>query len=392
MRGSLVHRGKNRWALVLDLGYIADPTTGKRTRKQKWIKFAGTKKEAGDKLTEVVRAANRNEFVEPSKLTVIEWLRTWLEKSVKPPMRRPETYRVYKSIIETHIAPSTLALIPLQRLRGTDMERYYADLPGAAPASLSVHHAILHRALKKAVKDQLLSVNPAIDLDRRRPTKDRSRGAREHCWSAIEARRFIETAKMATPQVAAYSFLALDSGARKAELNGFTWPDLDLDTATLTIARQLDKAGLEPVFGVTKTGCARTVTLGDETITQLRIHKRTQAVLRMRNRTTYKDFGLIFAKEPEDLQTPEAALGQPLTTLSGARFSRLAKRAGVKRIKFHGLRHTCATLLLGAGTPVQVVSQRLGHAKVSMTLDTYAHALPTMQHDAAARLGQLLHG
>jgi integrase len=146
------------------------------------------------------------------------------------------------------------------------------------------------------------------------------------------------------------------------------------------------------VFGVTKTDRTRTITLGAETIAQLRDHRRAQAELRMRNRTSYKDFGLIFAKEPDDLQTPEAALGQPIATLSEARFVKLVKQANVKSIKFHGLRHTCATLLLEAGTPVNVVAQRLGHAKASMTLDTYAHALTNMQHDAAARLGALLHG
>ena len=114
--------------------------------------------------------------------------------------------------------------------------------------------------------------------------------------------------------------------------------------------------------------------------------------MKMKNRTSYKDFGLIFAREAEDLQTPEAELGQPLTTLSESRFVTLLKEAGVRQIKFHGLRHTCATLLLQAGTPVHVVSQRLGHAKASMTLDVYAHALENAQQDAAARLGALLHG
>lgn len=251
MRGSLVHHGKNRWSLVLDLGYVTDPATGKRKRQQKWISFHGTKTKAGERLTELVRAVNHNEFVEPSKMTLIDWLRTWIEKSVKPPMRRPETYRIYKSIIETHIAKSPVALILLQRLRGTDLERYYADLK-AAPASISVHHAILHRALRKAVKDRLLTVNPATDLERRRPTTDHT-AARLHCWTALEAQRFLTATQTAGAQSAAFFALALDTGARKSELHGLLWTDVDLDTGTLTIARQLDKAGVEPVFGCTKT-------------------------------------------------------------------------------------------------------------------------------------------
>jgi integrase len=106
---------------------------------------------------------------------------------------------------------------------------------------------------------------------------------------------------------------------------------------------------------------------------------------------TYKDFDLIFAKEPVDLQTPKASLGQPLTTLSEARFQRLVGDAGVRQIKFHGTRHTVATLSLQAGMPPHVVAARLGHSVMEL-MKTYAHALPNMQQDAASRLGALLHG
>jgi integrase len=112
----------------------------------------------------------------------------------------------------------------------------------------------------------------------------------------------------------------------------------------------------------------------------------------MKNRTTYEDHGLIFPKEAEDLQTPQAALGQAQNILSEARFKRIVKQAGVKAIKFHGLRHTSISLLLGAGVPVHVVAARVGHSDVSMTLNVYAHSLPNMQADAASRLGALLHG
>jgi len=196
---------------------------------------------------------------------------------------------------------------------------------------------------------------------------------------------------MADAQVAAFMYLALDSGARKAELAGLGWQHLDLENSMLTIERQLDEAGVEPVFGVTKTKKSRTLTLGAETVEQLRRHKQSQAELKMMNRTTYCDFGLVFAKEAIDLQTPKSRLGQPIETLSETRFQRLAAQAGVRRIKFHGTRHTCATLLLQAGVLPHVVAARLGHS-VQMLMSVYAHALPSAQADAAARLAGLLHG
>ncbi len=86
--------------------------------------------------------------------------------------------------------------------------------------------------------------------------------------------------------------------------------------------------------------------------------------------------------------------GHPLqlNNIGDREFAKLMKTAGVRRIKFHGLRHTCATMLLEARVPVHVVSKRLGHSKVEMTMEIYAHVLPHMQQEAAATLGKLLHG
>ena len=114
----------------------------------------------------------------------------------------------------------------------------------------------------------------------------------------------------------------------------------------------------------------------------------------MRNRVAYQDLGMLFAKEWGDLHGREDSLGLPLQSnnLGQREFARVLKAANVKRITIHGLRHTCATLLLKAGVPPQVVAQRLGHKRIEITLGIYAHALPSMQQDAARRLGALLHG
>ncbi len=126
----------------------------------------------------------------------------------------------------------------------------------------------------------------------------------------------------------------------------------------------------------------------------LRRHKAHQAQLKLKNRQHYHDQGLVFAKEWGDLQRRHNTLGDPLqmNNLGQRDYARLIKAAGVRPIKFHGLRHTCATLMLQAGVPVKVVQERLGHKRIEITLGIYAHALPSMQEEAAARLGMLLHG
>jgi len=393
MRGSLKQRYKGSWSIILDLGFEPDPVTGVPKRKQKWVTFRGTKKQADAKLTELLGAANDGTFVEPSKITLGAWLREWLEVAVRR-QRRPTTYARYLGIIENDILPTTIASVPLQKLRGTHIEAYYTAAK-VSPSTLTLHHAILHRALKKAVKDRLIPVNVAADLDGKpKADSDPTKDAREHCWEADEARKFLAAAKAAGPRPAAFYSLALDTGARKNEVCGLHWPNVDLERGKIAIVEQLTKPGPEPTFGPPKTGRVRTVSLSPETVELLRAHKRHQAEIKMANRTAYHDHGLVFAKEWADVRTHRDSLGEPLQSnnLGQREYAQITKAAGVRRIKFHGLRHTCATLMLRAGEPIHVVSERLGHKKVEITLNIYAHALPDMQQGAADRLGALLHG
>ena len=156
--------------------------------------------------------------------------------------------------------------------------------------------------------------------------------------------------------------------------------------------RQLTQTGTRPVFGPVKNGQARTIDLAPETVQLLLAHKRAQAELKMRNRQCCQDYGLLFAKEWGDLHGRQDSLGLPLQSnnLGQREFARILKAAGVRPITIHGLRHTSATLK--AGVAPHVVQQRLGHKKITTTLDIYAHALPSMQQDAAQPLGALLYG
>ncbi len=389
MTGSIKHRGANRFALILDHGKVG----GKR--KQQWVSFRATakglregRKEAEAALAKRLDAVKTGTFREPTTITTVEYLRAWLE--ARKALLRPNSYTTYHGVIENHVAKAPIASILLHQLRGDHVEAYYAASKAGAE-SLGVHAAVLGGALRKAVRDKLIAANPADDLERRTSAKDAATEARTNCWSAADARKVLAAAKKERPQLAAFVFLALDSGARKAELEGLRWTDLDLDNATLTIERQLDTTGDEPTFGPTKTKKTRVITLAPETITILRAHRQSQNELRMRNRKTYADLGLIFAREDVDLQRPDDALGEPLRSLGKWYFYKLVKAAGVKRIVFHGCRHTVASLSLGAGTPPHVVGERLGHS-VQTLLKTYAHAMPDQQQDAAAKLGAVLHG
>ena len=120
--------------------------------------------------------------------------------------------------------------------------------------------------------------------------------------SSASSRCVVAQAKEVGGQLGAYVLLALDAGCRKAELNGLRWTDVDIDAATLTVERQLDTAGEVPTFGPTKSKRVRSLSLGSETVSALRVHRRQQLELRLKNGQAYCDFGLIFAKEHEDCQ------------------------------------------------------------------------------------------
>jgi len=152
MRGSIKRRYKGSWSIIIDLGRERDPTTGGSKRRQKWVTFRGTKKQAETKLTELLRQADAGEFVDNSRVSVGEWLREWLDKAIRPPARRPNTYDRYRHVIEKHLIP-TIGTIRLQALKAADVKRYYTDQTGLSSATLAQHHAIVSGALKAAVLD-----------------------------------------------------------------------------------------------------------------------------------------------------------------------------------------------------------------------------------------------
>jgi integrase len=391
MRGSIRKRYQGSWNIILDIGYQFDPETGKQKRAQKWFTVQGTKRDAEKKLAELLHNLHRSEYVEPSKLTMGEWLHEWLETAIKPPNKRLRTYETYKSVIERHLNLE-LGHIRLQQLRPTDIKRYYNG-SALSPTTLEQHQTLLHSALKAAQLQGLVQRNVASLVIGKPHRPEGHEDALKHCWEAEEARRFVAAAKVWGPQPAAFYTLALDTGARKGELCGLKWMDIDLDAGIVAVVRQLIKPGRNPVFGPLKNGESRTISIAPETVVLLRRHKAHQAELKLANGTHYHDHGLVFAKEWEHLQRHGDTLGHPLpmNSLGQQEYARIIAQAGVRRIKFHGLRHTCATLLLQAGVPIKVVQERLGHKQISITLDIYAHALPSMQQDAAAKLAALLH-
>lgn len=379
MRGHLTKRGKSSWSIVLTLGRVIDPKTGKSKPNQKWITVQGTKKQAEEKMNELIYEYNRGEFVEPSSITTGEWLEKWIKvyvaNSTKKGVRTRETYT---SVVRRHLIPA-FGNIPLQNLTASHIQYYY-NTSKLSSSTLEQHHAILHQALKVASRNErLMNVNPA-ELVVEKPVAEKNLDM--EVWTQDEVRRFLKAAREAGLQSEAFYTLTIESGMRRGEICGLKWEDVDLAGGKVSVKRTLLKAGSNQETGPPKCGRGRSIAISPQMVALLKRHKAEQNALKLRQGEAYADKGFVFTKDS----------GDPIqmNNFGQRSFADLIKEAGVKKIRFHDLRHTCATLLLEADTHPKVVQERLGHANISLTLDTYSHVSPTMQKGAAQFLGNAL--
>lgn len=338
-------RSKKGWTVILDFGYVRDPETGTKKRKRQYVAVEGTKNKAQEKLQELLGEYKSGNYVDPDDMTFGQWLTHWLETAIRPG-RRIRTYEGYKSIIDRHLAPE-LGEIQLQDLDSDHLDRYYALKAAGDPekkvkplsqTSLEHHHVIVSSALKAAMKKRKIQRNVA-QLVLNRPQAPDSQDDAKVVWTAPEAKTFLDTAKTFGPLPAAFYALALDSGMRKGELCGLGWEHFDAEKGTVSVQRSLVKPGNPPLFGPTKSGRPRVIRLSAETVSLLKVHRKHQAEVKMKNRATYNDLGLVFAKEWGDVRKHGDTLGDPLQSnnLGQREYAAIIKASKVKAIKFHGL-------------------------------------------------------
>jgi integrase len=238
-------------------------------------------------------------------------------------------------------------------------------------------HTLLQKALSDAVRLEILEKNPALAADA--PSRRASRSPVFSTWSPTELGVFLEASKKDEHYPALH--LAAFTGLRRSELLGLRWCDLDLEHGELHVVQTVVQVGWQAEFGLPKTERSRRlVALDRQTVNVLREHRRQVEAAVGGSGKVDKD-ALVFA-------APDGAPIHP--ALFGYRFQRLIKDAGVRRIRFHDLRHMHATHALRAGVHPKIVSERLGHSSISITLDIYSHALPSMQKEAAETIAALV--
>jgi integrase len=367
--GAIYQRADGLWCSSVDLGVI----DGKRRRK---VIYGRTRKEVVEQLKRLQRDQAMGVNLRPEKLTVAEFLAQWLEQIVK--MRnRPSTYESYSDMVTRHIAPAIGAL-ELSRLTAGQVQAMLNGLAasGLAPRTVQyIRNSVLSGALNVAVKWGYVARNVAALTDSPRVEQYQVKPLEQE-----QAQRLLDAVK--GHRLEALYRVALSLGMRKGEILGLRWEDVDFTKRTIRVVGAIQEVEDKLVWTQPKTKAGvRTLFLPPVLLRALQSHRRLQEQERQVRADEWTEHGLVFPSE----------LGTPMWPRNLVRhFKTVLHKAGLpKTIRFHDLRHSCATLLIAQGVHPRVVMEILGHSQISVTMNTYAHVLPDTQRDAQAKLDAL---
>lgn len=373
-----------RYSAILTVGVDED---GRRIRK--WQSGYATKAEAQDALHDMRAKLKRGDYAAARRQqpdTVETYLLGWLE-DVRPPALKPTTWATYNGDIRRHVLPY-IGDKPLTKLTGHDLDQLYKRLEtsgrrdgqgGLAPKTIRGVAVTIGKALGDAQRKGIISHNPIKDSTHRHQKKGSSR-ASELAWGRDQLKTFLASWE-GTPLYAFYR-LAATTGMRRGELLGLRWSDIDLDTGKVAMVRSVVVAGKDVVTQSPKSGRGRQIHLDPGTIDVLRRHHTANAANALR----------IGQPLPADVFVHAGGRRFHPHWVS-RRFKERRRELGLPdNFRLHDTRHLSATLSMQAGTPIKVVSERLGHASIVTTLDIYAHCTPDMQSEAAEKLASLLDG
>lgn len=378
--GQVLPRGEGRWLIRVFIGmgpstrkYRGKPIEG-LVQKYRSQVVRGTKKDAERVLRDLLRNQDQGVTIEPTRDTLDTYLTRWLETSVRK-SRRWNTAEEYEALLRRYVR-GRIGARQLAKLTPLEIQAVYSEMLGEKLSARTVRyvHAVLHSALKQAVKWRLLATNPADSVDL--PKQEREEF---QILSDEQCRRLLDLAK-GTREYALFA-LALASAMRPSELLGLQWSAID--GTNIRVVRTLSRRGKDWRFAdVKRKRSRRAIEIDPETMRILREHKAAQAAERLAAGEKWVDQGLMF---PDHCGAPE----RNRTIVD--RFKRLLKRGELPDVRLYDLRHTGISLMLMRGINPLVVSRRAGHASVAFTLDVYGHLLPGQDADAATAMGSLLY-
>ena len=370
--GTIRKRTDGRWEAVYTTGYKAD---GKPIRRSVYGK---TRKEVALRLGELLHQVEHEEYVPPQKMTVGEWLDDWW-KIYCLPFKKISTCTGYESTITWHLKPY-IGNKQLQTIRPEHVQAVINALvaEGKAPSTVRKAYAILHMACEQAIVNEILVRNPAKRIILPKMEQDEIR-----FFTLDEQRRFINALPDNTSGRALYFILG--TGLRLAELSGLRWSDIQENQFTIaqTIRRNRNfdekdprRTSLQTSTPKTKAG-RRTIPLTPKLKEILATQRRQQLQSRLKAGAKWNDLNLVFTTE---IGTPYEGRNMTRT------LHRILKEVGIERLGVHALRHTFATRAMESGMDVRTLSEILGHANITLTLQLYAHSTSETKRNAMKQM------
>jgi integrase len=365
--------------VVVDLPRHAD---GKR--RQKWHGGYRTKKAAEAVRARLIHELSTGYYVEPSTMRFDEWLLEFWMPVVETRVKT-STAHAYNAVIRNHVAPE-LGGIPLANLKPQMFHNLYQRLlqtgnirtgEGLAVSFVRGIHSVIRKSLNDAVDAGLLPRSPAKGV---KPPRDRGNSMELRYWTPAELKTFLDLIRGHRLGTALH--LTAMTGARRGEIAGLRWVDVDLDVARITIRQTLLTVGGTVEVSSPKSNRGRTIDLDERTVALLRRHLDRQQARGEAYLNRDGGEGYVFRGKNGSRIHPQA--------LHNA-FRWIVDKSDLPRIRLHDLRHTHASIAVKAGVPIGVVSERLGHSDPGFTLARYSHVMPGMQREAADKIARAVH-
>lgn len=349
------------WCTSIDLGFV----NGKRKRK---VIYGKTRKDVAEKLKALQREQLQGVNLAAEPLTLSAFLDRWLAEVVAV-RNRPRTHASYSDTVRLYIKPHLGATL-LAKLAPEQVQAMLNALSpqGLSPRTVAYTRAVLRKALNHALRWGHVQRNVATLVDvpaaRRQAIAPLNQAQARALLKAVHGHR-----------LEALYRLTLSLGLRRGEALGLRWQDIDLERKTLRVAMALQRVKGKLELAPPKTrSSARQLPLPDVLAAALRAHQAAQESERAEAGEAWREHGLVFSTR----------LGTPTEPHNLVRHFKVAlRKAGLpESVRFHDLRHSCATFLIAQGVHPRVVMEILGHSQIGITMDTYAHVLPESQRQA----------